>query len=797
MKNLILIILLSFLVARFAFGQDCPPLDNINPESLCTASDGTDGVLIFGDCYSIENTTEISFDIFGGTMATEWVGWQAGDTIPREIGLLTNLTHLKMRGILRTTDYRYGNVIPEEICHLTNLEELDLSDNALGCHRYIWNTANGSYQFDNCNETCEESGDCRAVIPSQIGYLTNLKKLSLGDNHLSGEIPSTIGNLVNLRSLGLSENDITGSIPSEIGNLTLLHVLGLSMNQLTGSIPSTIGNMTNLGVWNGTWYNPSSGGPDGQGMDYWPALDLSHNFLSGSIPPEIGNLTDIEQVALWHNQLSGPIPPEMGNMTSLMILDLRYNSLSGLIPPELENLSNMNSLWLGNNNLRGPIPEELCNIELCGSECNSSQNVFSGNNFCPPYPECFDSWPAQFSPTGNIIFSQLCNPYPDCPNGYIPIANTPPINYYSCQLSSYHGVPDWTYTHFNEYDGYCFSQEDLDVLQDFIDVNESFNGLEPLELGAQRWYGGPYGIGRLSHLSFSDKENVISDYNQHTGNNVITSIPESISNFDYLWQVNFSNTQITSMPTSIADLPELRYLDWDDGQLTGSIPPELGNMNNLKRLRLQNNQLTGSIPPELGNSNLSILWLKKNQLTGEVPYEIWAMTPVSESGTPQDLRLSLRENELTGVIPENVCDLDLNWNSYAYIDIRNNQFCPPYPSCLENKMGQQDDSNCSQASIIEDIMPITYHLYSAYPNPFNPTTTLDYDLPKDALVNITIYDMMGRVVKTMVNSQQNAGFKSVSWDATNDAGSPVSAGLYLYTIQAGDFRQTKKMVLLK
>ena len=83
------------------------------------------------------------------------------------------------------------------------------------------------------------------------------------------------------------------------------------------------------------------------------------------------------------------------------------------------------------------------------------------------------------------------------------------------------------------------------------------------------------------------------------------------------------------------------------------------------------------------------------------------------------------------------------------------------------------------------------------PHIIQSITTLRYDLPEDALVNITIYDMMGRVVKTMVNSQQNAGFKSVRWNATNDKGAPVSAGLYLYTIQAGEFRQTKKMVLLK
>jgi hypothetical protein len=94
-------------------------------------------------------------------------------------------------------------------------------------------------------------------------------------------------------------------------------------------------------------------------------------------------------------------------------------------------------------------------------------------------------------------------------------------------------------------------------------------------------------------------------------------------------------------------------------------------------------------------------------------------------------------------------------------------------------------------------IPITYVLHQNYPNPFNPKTTLHYDLPEDAMVNITIYDMMGRIVSNLVSSQQNAGYKSIQWNATNDEGKPVSAGLYLYTIDAGKFRQTKKMVLLK
>jgi flagellar hook assembly protein FlgD len=57
--------------------------------------------------------------------------------------------------------------------------------------------------------------------------------------------------------------------------------------------------------------------------------------------------------------------------------------------------------------------------------------------------------------------------------------------------------------------------------------------------------------------------------------------------------------------------------------------------------------------------------------------------------------------------------------------------------------------------------------------------------------------MMGRVVNNLVSSQQNAGYRFTQWNATNNEGQPVSAGLYLYTIQAGEFRQTKKMVLLK
>jgi glucose/arabinose dehydrogenase len=96
-----------------------------------------------------------------------------------------------------------------------------------------------------------------------------------------------------------------------------------------------------------------------------------------------------------------------------------------------------------------------------------------------------------------------------------------------------------------------------------------------------------------------------------------------------------------------------------------------------------------------------------------------------------------------------------------------------------------------------NLIPNKFSLYQNYPNPFNPITTMSYDLPEDSFVNITIYDILGMKVKTVVNTTQNAGYKSVIWDATNNNGKPISAGVYLYQIQAGEFVQTKKMVLLK
>ena len=95
------------------------------------------------------------------------------------------------------------------------------------------------------------------------------------------------------------------------------------------------------------------------------------------------------------------------------------------------------------------------------------------------------------------------------------------------------------------------------------------------------------------------------------------------------------------------------------------------------------------------------------------------------------------------------------------------------------------------------LSPKSFKVNQNYPNPFNPFTTLRYDLPKDEFVSITIYDLLGNVINNLVNTNQSSGYRSVQWNATNNQGQPVAAGVYFYSIEAGEFRQTKKMILLK
>ena len=89
-------------------------------------------------------------------------------------------------------------------------------------------------------------------------------------------------------------------------------------------------------------------------------------------------------------------------------------------------------------------------------------------------------------------------------------------------------------------------------------------------------------------------------------------------------------------------------------------------------------------------------------------------------------------------------------------------------------------------------VPTSFNLYQNFPNPFNPTTVIQYDIPKASFVTLTVYDMSGKVIGTLVNEQKQAGTYQVSYNASS-----LSSGVYFYKITAGSFVSTKKMILVK
>ena len=276
----------------------------------------------------------------------------------------------------------------------------------------------------------------------------------------------------------------------------------------------------------------------------------------------------------------------------------------------------------------------------------------------------------------------------------------------------------------------------------------------------------------------------------HLGWNSLTGhIPEDIGNLINLRElILISNSFTGEIPSGIANMEYLTALVLGGNSFSGGIPLEIFNLQSLEELSLWGNNFSGEIPVEIGNLlNLERLWIDGNSFSGPIPESIGDLQNIYS--------INISYNQFSGEIPESICNLGLDWgqwDDYVTNGISNNNLCPPYPECISpTDIGYQDTSNCEQVSIIDGTLPITYNLYNAYPNPFNPATTLQYDLPEDGFVNITIYDMLGRQVKSLINQTQDAGFKSVLWNATNDYGKPVSAGVYLYQIQAGEFVQTK------
>ncbi|MDR6803581.1 hypothetical protein J2Y45_000851 [Dyadobacter sp. BE34] len=229
-----------------------------------------------------------------------------------------------------------------------------------------------------------------AILPSEIGNLTELTHLDLATGYLGpgfgGTIPSEIGNLTKLEYLNFLGNGFSSGSMSVVGGLTTLKELHVS---LSGDVPASFGNLVNLERCVMGRFGPLEGintiaFPDV--VCTWPKIKLLRMggvVFSTPIPSQIGNLTTLDTLeltgtrpfALGSYASVGGIPAEIGNLTNLRCLNISYNGISGAIPASFNNLTNLMTLDLSYNNLTGPIPN-LLGIPIAAS-VNISNNFFN------------------------------------------------------------------------------------------------------------------------------------------------------------------------------------------------------------------------------------------------------------------------------------------------------------------------------------------------------------------------------------------------------------------------------------
>ena len=538
----------------------------------------------------------------------------------------------------RTVSHGLIGSLPPEMGNLTGLRWLDLGDN-----------------------------DLFGAIPPELGNLTELRRLELGDNNLTGAFPPALLNLVRLESLDLGGNGLKGTILPGLGDLGSLMWLNLSRNRWTGTIPPELGNLAKLRELH--LYSAELTGPIPPEFGTLVSLTwlrLDGNRLTGPIPSELGNLRSLVGLFLGGNNLTGAIPPELGNLASLAQLGLGLNNLTGTIPPELGDLGNLTSLRLGYNSLTGPIPRGLVQVAL------DWLSLEGNDGLCVPGTAAFAEWIARMSESEG------------------PFCNESDIAALEALFRSADG-PGWADSG-GWLDGPALSdwhgvRADTLGLVTAIDLTDnSLAGRLPPELGelahlTELGIGGNAGLS--GHLPYSLRRLGL-EVLHYAGTGLCA--PAEAAFRAWLDGITSHEGTVECAPLSDRDILEALYHatggpEWtnSDGWLTerplgewhgvevdaqrrviglrlgsnglkGSIPPELGKLGNLVGLSLYRNELTGSIPPELGNlTALHGLGLYRNRLTGAIPPEL---------GGLGSLRwLYLEGNRLTGVIPPELGNL--------------------------------------------------------------------------------------------------------------------------------------------
>jgi hypothetical protein len=293
------------------------------------------------------------------------------------------------------------------------------------------------------------------------------------------------------------------------------------------------------------------------------------------------------------------------------------------------------------------------------------------------------------------------------------------------------------------------------------------------------------------HPSIAVSDSIVHiawDDNRNAPNNIYNIYYKRSSDNGVSWGsdirlTNNTTTSFTSFCPSIAVLGSVVHLGWTDSR-TGR----------------------GEIYYKRSTDG-GLNWSNDTRLTYSSP-ESWYSSIVA-SGTFVHLAyLTIINTEYYGLGYKRSTDGGLTWENN--ILLINNDSKATFPCVItsgpvvqlawsDNRNGNWEiyykrnpNGNPLGINQIGSEIPSSYSLSQNYPNPFNPVTNIHYEIPKNGFVKLVVFDILGREIQTLVNEKQNAGTYEVTFDGSN-----LSSGIYFYTLSVGDFKETKKFVLLK
>ena len=610
---------------------------------------------------------------------------------------------------------------------------------------------------------------------------SGVKTLELGDSELTGVVPPELGRLRELEWLSLYDNKLTGSIPAELGQLSQLEWLDLGGNMLIGSIPPELGRLSQL-----EW------------------LDLSGNVLIGSILLELSQLIALRGLYLYGNQLIGSIPLELSELTALRGLRLDNNGLTGVIPPALGRLTELEELNLDGNALIGCAPETLArwvnDLPVCSQILRSSDVAVSAvtatvlgdavEHLIVEFARIIPGRQPDYAWLGvTDEFGQL----------ELIISSEDPVSgYYQARARNADGeiVGQWH--------GIFLDQDRHQSLELTLGGGVQVVASQRLVRGAELIAHYPFDgdardvSGNEYHGTLSGPEPTWDRFGNQEGALLFhgtdhrIDLPHEVLNGRLDVAIAFwLKTSKSGAQTVISGANQRD----DNEYIVFFLNERLIVFFSHGRVRSRQGRCDVEIEP-IADGTWHHFAMIRNALLGHADFFIdgegytkrcgnlvYNMLVVDAGG----LIIGQEQDQVGGgfdsgqVFRGALDDLRIYDGALSATEVQ-----------ALMREGEPDELGAAKK-----VTSVTSGLEPNVPNPFNASTQLTYRLATPGLVRLEIYNVLGQSVHTLVDEFQAAGSYQVHWDARDQWGTPVAAGVYLSRLRYPGGVQTRRLLLLK